>query len=459
MKHTPSVIAFVAALGLVALTVGAVFRPEHDLSLWRIGTMALAWVAVLASALAARDRGTAAIDEDQPREHASRERDPNPPRVSNGYPHTAPAPPASTASPALLDFARELHGTLESDRLRLLISRRLPLLLGVRDVWIVARFGTRQQIIVPSSPTGDAMTMISDEPRQWATFPLKADGHTIGLMGAAPPPGGFSEQDQRMFKLVGSLVAQSLATATTFEAMREASLVDSLTGCATRAEGSRRLEAELRRAQRSRTSLAVLMLDLDHFKSINDRFGHKTGDAALTAVGETLLATLRASDVRCRWGGEEFLLVLPDSNVERAQRAAEKLRQRIAHTPIGAGDQIVHVTASIGCTLTDPDETDMQQSITRADAAMYDAKGLGRNRVSIFLPEGKRRPRPAEPRPGTPAPNRPTPPPGPDVRLQVSEGQWNGVERRDPHRHDRRHVPSPGRRATDAVVSVRWSDS
>jgi diguanylate cyclase (GGDEF)-like protein len=240
--------------------------------------------------------------------------------------------------------------------------------------------------------------------------------------------------------------------------MREASLVDPLTGCATRAEGSRRLEAELRRAQRSRTSLAVLMLDLDHFKSINDRFGHKTGDAALTAVGETLLTTLRASDVRCRWGGEEFLLVLPDANVERAQRAADKLRQRIASTPIGVGDQVVSVTASIGLTLSVGDETDAQLLITRADSAMYEAKRTGRNRTSIVLAGPAAGRRSAIQRADDPAAYTEPLIRG-DLVTEPAGHEWDGVERRDPHRRDRRGTPSPGRRATDAAVSGPWRDS
>jgi diguanylate cyclase (GGDEF)-like protein len=439
VKNAPSVIAFVSALGLVVLTIGAVIRPAADLNQWHIVTMALAWVAVLSGALATRESpGETRAEDDRPDELENRRVDVPPAPATAASPHAWPG-----GSTALFEFARELHATLESDRLRLLISRRLPDLLRLRDVWIVARFGGGQQIIMPSSPGADAITMLSDEARQWATFPLKADGRTIGLLGAAVPAGGFTEQDHRLFKMVASLVAQALSTANTFESMREASLVDPLTGCATRAEGIRRLEAELRRAQRSRMSLAVLMLDLDHFKSINDQFGHKTGDAALTAVGEALLTALRASDVRCRWGGEEFLLVLPDSNVERAQRAAEKLRRQIARTPIGAGDRVVRVTASIGLTLSDLGETDMEQLLTRADTALYDAKRTGRNRISVVLP-GTDLPAPA--------------PAAPVAAPQLLEKPWAGAERRDVRRRDRRRVPSPGRRATDAVLAGRWHD-
>ena len=340
----------------------------------RVAIIALAWVAIAAAGLATRERATTTIVRAEPAVQEAAHRRPE------------------TGSTALFDFAREMHGTLESDKLRLLISRRLPVLVGVTDVRIVAQLAGRQQVIVPTLSGADPTALINDEPRQWATYPMKADGRTLGVMGAALPEDGFSHEQQKLFGEVASFVAQALTTATAFETMREASLVDALTGCSTRAEGTRRLEAELRRSHRSGTALAVLMMDLDHFKAINDRFGHKAGDAALMALGETLLMTLRASDVRCRWGGEEFLLVLPDANVERAQRAADKLRHTIANTPIAAGDQLIYVTASIGLTLSAPGETDVQQLIARADAGLYDAKRNGRNRTSIRIAPSSSRP-------------------------------------------------------------------
>lgn len=460
MKNTPSVIALVAALGLVALTVAALLRPVADLNIWHIGTVALAWVAVLASALAAHDRVSGTDAGDEP-EHDAREHDAVEHHTKNHtrqtrYVAERPSQPLSDGSPQLLDFARELHATLESDRLRLLISHRLPALLGLHDVWIVARFGNRQQIIVPSRPGTEGIPFVSDEARQWSTYPMKADGQTIGLMGIALPAAGFTDRDQRLFTLVASLVAQSLSTANAFEAMREASLVEPLTGCATRAEGGRRFEAELRRAHRAGTSVAVLMLDLDHFKNINDLFGHKAGDAVLSAVGDTLLTTLRASDVRCRWGGEEFLLVLPDSNVERAQRAADKLRRRIASTPVGAGDRVIHVTASIGLTLSEPNETDIQQLTARADAAMYDAKRLGRNCVRIVLADSSSPLGVVEPRADTTASERVTADPRGAETIAPARpgGEWNGTERRSALRGDRRRLHGPGRRATDGAYAV-----
>ena len=182
-----------AALGLFVLTIGAVVRLGADLPVGHIGTIALAWVAVLASALMARDGVVATVHQSVSDQTAVAE--------------SAPA----NGSTAVIDFARELHATLESDRLRLLIARRLPSLLGVRDVWVVARFGNGQQIIVPSIGGTDAIAMVGDEHRQWATYPMKSDGQTIGVLGAALPVGGFSEQEHRLFKLVTELAPRSAA--------------------------------------------------------------------------------------------------------------------------------------------------------------------------------------------------------------------------------------------------------
>jgi diguanylate cyclase (GGDEF)-like protein len=289
---------------------------------------------------------------------------------------------------ALLDFAQDALGALQGDRLRMLIAEKLPALVGREDVWVVASSGTQQHVILPHR-AGRERRIISDEPRQWATFPLKAEGHTVGVLGLELGHRGITAREWRMLTALSNVLGRALKTSEAFEMMREATLVDPLTGCATRAEGMRRFEAELRRAERSKTSLAVLMIDLDHFKSINDRYGHNTGDAVLSAVGETLLGTLRASDIRSRWGGEEFLVVLPESTFERASSAAESLRQRIAAATIRDGANTVRVTASIGITIARPGETDIPRLLGRADTALYQAKSEGRNRVVVALADQK----------------------------------------------------------------------
>src|SRR5690606_6420444 len=107
------------------------------------------------------------------------------------------------------------------------------------------------------------------------------------------------------------------------------------------------------------SSMAVLMLDLDRFKSINDRYGHAVGDAVLTEVGRILQRTLRASDCRSRWGGEEFLVVLPDTDLTRAQIVASGLLRNIASVTVPGPAGPVGCSVSIGVTITRPGETDI----------------------------------------------------------------------------------------------------
>jgi diguanylate cyclase (GGDEF)-like protein len=451
VHKTQSLLTLTAAAGLTVLTLVTAVRPSPEGQAWQVATIVLGWVAILANALDHRHEDAPPAERDAP-DH--------PPPPPSPLPSPPPSPPpsprvarAGEVSPAttdwmlggraLVEFARELHGTLQSDRLHHLIARRLPALVGRRDVWVVARFGARQHIIVPSEAHGGPPTRLTDDIRHWVTFPMKVEGQPIGVLGVGLQAGGLSEREHRVLALVAELVGQSLATVNAFELMREASLVDLLTGCVTRPEGLRRFEAELRRADRTGTSLAVLMLDLDHFKNVNDRFGHNTGDAVLSTIGEMLLKTLRASDIRCRWGGEEFLLVLPDSTVERARRACEALRHRIATTPVRTSGHTVQVTASIGITLTQPGEADIQKLLARADAALYQAKRQGRNRIEFSPGTGDAVAAPFNPGRGTP-PARP-------VAVDSAERR---PERRDPSRPDRRSVPSPGRRRTDPGVAA-----
>jgi diguanylate cyclase (GGDEF)-like protein len=143
------------------------------------------------------------------------------------------------------------------------------------------------------------------------------------------------------------------------------------------------VENELRRARRSKCSTALIMLDLDDFKRINDRFGHLCGDAVLAAVGQALRDALRTSDIKCRFGGEEFLVLLPDTPLTGASKVAETLRSQIDNLAIPWNGNIVRVTASLGLCMALPGELDTLALIGRADVALYRAKAEGRNRVVI----------------------------------------------------------------------------
>src|SRR5436853_4935903 len=120
------------------------------------------------------------------------------------------------------------------------------------------------------------------------------------------------------------------------------------------------------------------MVDLDKFKEINDHYGHLCGDAVLAAIGVKMREVLRGSDLKCRYGGEEFLVLLPETPLEGAKRVAETLRRELADMPIAWKSEAIGITASLGVTVALPSEIDSNALIGRADAALYRAKDQGR---------------------------------------------------------------------------------
>ncbi|MDZ5648311.1 GGDEF domain-containing protein [Nitrospirillum sp. BR 11828] len=166
--------------------------------------------------------------------------------------------------------------------------------------------------------------------------------------------------------------------------LRLVAITDSLTGAGTRRHITETAAREMVRARRYGGPLSVLMLDIDHFKRINDTWGHQAGDQAILAVVELCRATIRETDVIGRFGGEEFVIVLPQTGRGEAERVAERLRAAVAATPVAlTPDVSVTLTCSLGVTeLADDDET-VDGLLARADEALYAAKNAGRNRVAV----------------------------------------------------------------------------
>ena len=175
----------------------------------------------------------------------------------------------------------------------------------------------------------------------------------------------------------------------TLDQMRVLALKDSLTGILNRRAIFETAEGELDRANRESTSLSILMTDLDHFKTINDRFGHAAGDLALKLAVEMIVKNLRPYDHVGRWGGEEFLVVLPNTNSDEAYQIAERLRIAIenAEMDLGEGDAL-GLRMSLGVTSTVLGNTlNLDSLVKQADVALYLAKNKGRNQVCIYKGE------------------------------------------------------------------------
>ena len=156
---------------------------------------------------------------------------------------------------------------------------------------------------------------------------------------------------------------------------------DSLTGCANRREFEARGKAEVARVKRSAAPLAFVTIDLDHFKQINDRYGHRAGDEVLRAFGALIRSILRPSDLAGRIGGEEFAVVLPDTSLERATMVAERLRQLTESEVVTFAGTQIRFTLSLGVAQYGPDGDKYESVIEAADSRMYRAKQSGRNQV------------------------------------------------------------------------------
>lgn len=159
---------------------------------------------------------------------------------------------------------------------------------------------------------------------------------------------------------------------------------DPVTGVYARSYLMQRLAEELARARRYRYPLGCLFIDVDRFKEINDRYGHLFGDLALTEVAKSMLAAMRDSDILGRYGGDEFLAILPETGITGAYRAAERLRRNVEHLTIVSQAGAVHPTVSVGIYASDRPPASTEVILEAADAGLRRAKGTGRNRSVLM---------------------------------------------------------------------------
>lgn len=167
------------------------------------------------------------------------------------------------------------------------------------------------------------------------------------------------------------------------EQLRYQATHDALTGIFNRAEILEMLRRELERGARAMTTTGILMLDIDHFKAINDTFGHLTGDAVLREVADRISKAVRSYDSVGRYGGEEFVVVLPGCSREQVDHGAERVRSAVDSGPIQINGEQVFVTVSIGAAVTTHGAISDNEILAAADAALYRAKAIGRNRTVV----------------------------------------------------------------------------
>jgi diguanylate cyclase (GGDEF)-like protein len=194
----------------------------------------------------------------------------------------------------------------------------------------------------------------------------------------------FEELEQRML----SLQRENLDLVVKNRLLSEVSSRDSLTGLYNRWFVLEKIDSEINRSLRHGSPMSLLMLDIDHFKRVNDTWGHGAGDQVLRAIGQLLRDSCRVYDVPGRYGGEEFCIVLPETKPGNTGVVAERIRSRLEATSLPCGDTSIVVTASIGIAGMDTSEANELLSpaalIDRADRALYSAKNRGRNRVEMW---------------------------------------------------------------------------
>ena len=214
------------------------------------------------------------------------------------------------------------------------------------------------------------------------------------LVVCSPDPDAYREAE---IEVAAALVAQGLTAydnASLFAQVRELSVVDALTGIANRRRFFEVAERDLLMASRQKRPAAALMIDIDHFKQVNDTYGHAVGDEVIVEVASRLAAALRESDVIGRYGGEEFALLLPDLGAGESGPAdigqdvgsigadfGERLRLAVTGEPVPTSAGPLDVTVSVGVATSDPSDRDLAALLNRADQALYRAKNEGRNRV------------------------------------------------------------------------------
>ncbi len=192
-------------------------------------------------------------------------------------------------------------------------------------------------------------------------------------------------RERALYETFVALAAEALENARQYEEARGEALTDPLTGLANRRALDERLRLELERARRSRQPVSVLMVDIDHFKRINDRHGHAAGDAVLSRLATILRQEIRSIDLAARYGGEEFVVLLPATPAPAAYAVAERIRRAVAREAFALpGGQMLRVQASIGIASFPDDDPEGGHLLERADEALYAAKGAGRNRVIAY---------------------------------------------------------------------------
>jgi diguanylate cyclase (GGDEF)-like protein len=218
------------------------------------------------------------------------------------------------------------------------------------------------------------------------TLPLAVEGGVIGSISLdSDQPNAFDVQDLQFFSVIGYQMAATLKQFQKISSIKDMAIYDTLTNVHNRRYFEERLKTETQKSFSANTPLSLVMVDIDHFKQVNDTFGHPDGDRVLCKIASLLKGSVRKDDTVARYGGEEFVLILPGAKLEVTSVIAERIRRLIETTTFEIEKGQIHISISIGISnLPVHPARSKEELIKMADHALYNAKKEGRNRVCIF---------------------------------------------------------------------------
>jgi diguanylate cyclase (GGDEF)-like protein/PAS domain S-box-containing protein len=263
-------------------------------------------------------------------------------------------------------------------------GRQSPAILAPDECWAL-RLGTPHFV----TPDGTVRCRHAHEDvTSYVCMPLQGQGQALGLFHIAVEVDPKARRPERVverrLRAIADRVGPALANLKLRDALREMALRDGVTGLYNRRYLEDAMNRELHRAARNREPVSVLMIDIDHFKRFNDKYGHDAGDLVLSAVARTIGENTRASDIACRYGGEELAIVLADADLQNAHERAEHIRGAIRQLSLNRrGQTLPSPTASIGIAAYPGDGTSPADLLKAADRALYRAKQEGRDRVCL----------------------------------------------------------------------------
>lgn len=317
----------------------------------------------------------------------------------------------------IFEAAMQLHGSLDAGEVVSIAMEALPRLVQA-DSWAVfmkSEHADRLEVVQAINPesltAGPFIDLSSPElplvrainqkspvttesrevPSLTLSVPLFAGWRLVGALEAERrqvngdgAPNRFSAEESRVVALICEALALALANAIDYHNSERQTLIDDLTRLYNVRYMYRALEIEIRRARRYASSVSVVFMDLDGFKLVNDAYGHRAGSVTLTEVAEVITSSVRDSDFVARFGGDEFVLMLPETGAKAALQMAERVRTHISSNRFSGGvGASIHLTASFGVASFPEHASEAEKLIELADAAMYEAKERSKNNVRL----------------------------------------------------------------------------